>query len=488
MSVKVVDYNAVKKSTNCVLGVYDVLNVKGLPVAVQKEVTQINKTGDLKGKKEGLHVLYPACKEMDRLLLYYIGKRNQVTLDKIRKACARIVKKAVQLKIKTLTFDLESFIPPEADASETAMTLSLISHLALYKNTEFKPEHKQTGKTRLEIVLACRKPAVCLAAAKKGEKVAAAINVTRCLADRPANKLFPQGLASEAKKIAGKYAKMTCNVLQKKALEKKGFGALLAVGAGSPHPPVLIELNYRGGKPGRQPIALVGKGVTFDSGGISLKPSAKMDEMRYDMSGAATVLGIFQAAAELKLPVNLLGVIPAAENMPSGTAVRPGDIVKSLSGKTIEILNTDAEGRVILADALTYAKRYNPETIIDFATLTGAVIVALGHVASGLVTNNERLAKALEKASVKSGEKLWQLPLWDEYKDLIKSENADIANMGNKSGAGTIVGAAFLEAFVGTTPWAHLDIAGTAWGVGGPVFGKGATGVGVRLILDWLQK
>jgi leucyl aminopeptidase len=246
-------------------------------------------------------------------------------------------------------------------------------------------------------------------------------------------------------------------------------------------------MRYRGGRAGEAPVALVGKGITFDSGGICLKPSAKMDEMKFDMLGGAAVLGVMRAAAELRLPVNLVGVVPAAENLPSGTACRPGDVVTSRSGLTIEIANTDAEGRVILADGLNHALDSKPACIVDLATLTGAVIVALGHAATGLLTNDVRLAAELKEAGEASGERVWELPLWDDFRDLLTSDVADVSNMGNKPGAGTIVGGAFLEKFVGKTPWVHLDIAGTAWTEGNAVFAKGATGMGVRLLVEWLK-
>jgi leucyl aminopeptidase len=273
----------------------------------------------------------------------------------------------------------------------------------------------------------------------------------------------------------------------KSQLEKAGFGALTAVGAGSVHPPVLIEIKYLGARPQDAPVALVGKGITFDSGGICLKPAAKMEDMKFDMCGAAAVLGIIKAAAEMKLPVNLVGVIPAAENLPSGSACRPGDVVKSFSGQTIEIANTDAEGRLILADGLAYALRHKPVQIIDLATLTGAVVVALGQVAAGLVSNHDQLSAELQLAGERSGERIWRLPLWDDYRELLKSEVADISNMGSKPGAGTIVGGAFLEKFIGDTPWAHLDIAGTAYSDGNTVYAKGATGAGIRLVIAWLE-
>jgi len=489
MAIQIISRKQLAQTENIAVGIFQEKVLKNIPQPLQAEIKKVITLGDVTGKAEEILVLYPAGRFPRRIILYGLGKKEELHLDKIRKASALILKKAVALKLRTLVLDIESFNNQKIPFQDIAEAVTLGSFLSVYKFNEFKPARKPADKIVVpKIALACQNLSECAPAAQRGATIAEAVNYSRTLANRPANKLFPEALAQEAKQLAKKYAKISVKILRKQELIRKGFNALLAVGSGSVHPPVLIELKYQGRKNRQAPIALVGKGITFDSGGISLKPSAKMDEMRYDMSGAATVLGIFKAAAQLKLPVNLLGIIPAAENMPSGSAAHPGDIVTSLSGQTIEILNTDAEGRLVLADGLTYTKRYNPACIIDFATLTGAVIVALGHVATGVVTNNQPLIEEIKQAAEVSGEKVWQLPLWDEYRDLIKSEVADIANIGNKPDAGTIVGAAFLEKFVDKTPWVHMDIAGTAWVGASPIFSKGATGVGVRLILEWLQK
>ncbi|MBE0598632.1 MAG: leucyl aminopeptidase, partial [Desulfuromonadales bacterium] len=278
-----------------------------------------------------------------------------------------------------------------------------------------------------------------------------------------------------------------CTVLEKAELEREGMGALLGVAQGSVREPRLIVLEYRGGSNDARPVALIGKGVVFDAGGISLKPAEKMDEMKMDMAGAATVLGTLLSAALLKLPVNLVGIIPAVENLPSGSAMRPGDVLTSMSGRTIEILNTDAEGRLILADALTFARRFEPRLVIDLATLTGACIIALGHHATAVLGNHDGLIRQLIRAGERSGERLWQLPLWDDYATQIKSELADVRNTGGRP-AGTITAAAFLQKFAGDFTWAHLDIAGTAWEEKGrPYTPKGGTGVGVRLLIEYLK-
>jgi len=305
--------------------------------------------------------------------------------------------------------------------------------------------------------------------------------LTKDLGNLAPNICTPAYLAKQAKDLA-KSHKLKVTVLEEKDMEKLGMGSLLSVAQGSEQPAKLIVLEYQGLSKKDNPIVLVGKGVTFDTGGISLKPAAEMDEMKFDMSGAASVLGTLQAVAEMKLPVNVVGIIPATENMPSGKATKPGDVVTSLSGQTIEVLNTDAEGRLILCDALTYAERYNPKVVIDIATLTGACVIALGNFTTGLLSNDDKLAQALLAAGEHAGDRAWQLPLWDEYQDLLKSNFADIANIGGRA-AGTITAACFLSRFTKKYRWAHLDIAGTAWKSGKE---KGSTGRPVPLLTQFL--
>ncbi len=312
------------------------------------------------------------------------------------------------------------------------------------------------------------------------------MHLARDLVNEPGNVKAPAWLAEQAQ-IAAAAGDLRCTVLEPAALADEGCGALLGVAQGSIREPRLIVLEYTGAEPGAAPIALIGKGVVFDAGGISLKPAEKMDEMKMDMAGGATVIATCLAAALLKLPVNLVGVVPAVENLPSGSAIRPGDILTSLSGQTIEVLNTDAEGRLILADALTYAARFRPRLVIDVATLTGACIIALGHHASAVLGNDTALVQALRAAGERSGERLWELPLWEDYDEQIKSEIADVKNTGGRP-AGTITAAAFLKRFAGDFKWAHLDIAGTAWiDKARPCHPKGASGVGVRLLVAFLR-
>ena len=315
-----------------------------------------------------------------------------------------------------------------------------------------------------------------------GANVGDGVNLARNLANLPGNHCTPEHLAREARKLARGDARMTCKVLNEKSMADLGMHSLLSVTAGTATPARLIVLEYAGGKRGDAPHVLVGKGITFDSGGISLKPGAKMDEMKYDMGGAASVLGTFKAIQAMQLPLNVVGIIAAAENMPSGTATKPGDVVTSMAGITIEILNTDAEGRLVLCDALTYAGRYKPASVIDIATLTGACVVALGHHASGLFANDDHLAEELLAAGTEAHDRAWHMPLWDDYQKQLDSNFADVANIGGP-GAGSVTAACFLARFTKDYRWAHLDIAGAAW-TSAP---KDATGRPVGLLTQYLR-
>ena len=317
----------------------------------------------------------------------------------------------------------------------------------------------------------------------RGQALAAGSTLARELGNRPGNYCTPTGLANEARQLGKAFKHIKVEVLDRAAIEKIGMGSFLSVAKGSAEPPRFIVLRYDGGAKDQAPVVLVGKGITFDTGGISIKPAGEMDEMKFDMGGAASVLGTFRAVAELRPKVNLIGLVPTCENMPSGTATKPGDVVTSLSGQTIEVLNTDAEGRLILCDALTYAERFKPQSVIDIATLTGACIVALGSNTSGLMGNNEALVRQLLKAGEFADDRAWQLPLFDEYQEQLDSPFADIANIGGPK-AGTITAGCFLSRFAKKYHWAHLDIAGTAWISGGK--DKGATGRPVPLLTQYL--
>jgi leucyl aminopeptidase len=320
------------------------------------------------------------------------------------------------------------------------------------------------------------------AAAARGLAIAHGVEFARDLGNLPGNVCTPRYLAERAQALAQDYPEIKVTILERKDIEALGMGAFLSVTNGTEEPPRFIVLEYHGHARKQKPLVLVGKGITFDSGGISLKPAAEMDQMKFDMAGAASVLGTLRALAELKAKLHVVGLVAACENMPSGRATKPGDVVKSMSGQTVEVLNTDAEGRLILADALTYAERYEPEAVVDVATLTGAMVVALGHVACGVFSNSETLARALIAAGDDAYDRGWQLPLWEDYQDALESNFADFANVGGRA-AGSITAACFLARFAKKFDWAHLDIAGVAWRDGKR---KGATGRPVPLLTTWL--
>ena len=324
--------------------------------------------------------------------------------------------------------------------------------------------------------------AAAAAGVATGEAIAAGIALTRDLGNLPGNVCTPTYLADQARALAKRHAKVTFKALDEARMKRLGMGSLLSVARGSRQPPRLVILEYRGAARGEAPIVLVGKGVTFDSGGISIKPSAAMDEMKFDMCGAASVIGAMETCATLGLPLNVVALAPACENLPDGDASKPGDIVTTMAGTTVEILNTDAEGRLILCDTLTYAERYKPDVIIDVATLTGACVIALGAHASGLFSNHQPLADALLAAGEHAGDRAWQMPLWDEYAKQLESNFADVANIGGRE-AGAVTAASFLAKFASEQRWAHLDVAGTAWRSGKE---KGATGRPVGLLCQYL--
>ena len=434
----------------------------------------------------------------DHILLAGIGNTKEITTEKLRQAVGNSVKLAEQSRFQRVSFSLGDGLFDKtlrkAKSTHDAIACAIIEAglLALYHFDEYKSVEKGNEPHRIgEIALLSPDKSNTPAIRKgvdRGKKLAEAVHLSRDLISHPSNRATPSYLANTAKSIAKKYS-MTCKIVNKKEMEKLGMGSLLGVTRGSHESPALIILEYKGGKKGEAPIAIVGKGITFDTGGISIKPSPGMDEMKMDMSGGAVTLGTMQALASLKLPVNVVGIVPAAENMPGGSAIKPGDILKSMSGKTIEVLNTDAEGRLVLADALTYAGRFKPKVIVDLATLTGAVVMALGGTAAAVVGNDDDLIEQLIASGTETGEPLWQLPLWEEHEKAVKSSIADLKNIASKGfGAGTIIGAAFLKPFAGDQPWAHLDIAGTSWsGESKPYVPSGPSGFGVRLLIDYLE-
>jgi leucyl aminopeptidase len=368
----------------------------------------------------------------------------------------------------------------ESPSGEQAAALVAAVHDSTYLYRATKPSAPPAGKLARVSLVGGNARAVAAGLAR-GRAIAAGVTLARECANRPGNVCTPGYLAEQARQL-GKQHGLKVEVLERKDCAKLGMGSFLAVAQGSEEPPKFIVARYQGGAKDDAPIVLVGKGITFDSGGISIKPAAEMDEMKFDMGGAASVLGTLKAVAEAKARVNLIGVIPACENLPSGRSVKPGDVVTSLSGQTIEILNTDAEGRLILCDALTYVERFKPKAVVDVATLTGACVIALGHHRSGLFSADDRLAAELLAAGDAALDPAWRLPLDDEYDEALKSHFADMANVGSRAG-GAVTAAMFLKRFTGKLRWAHLDIAGTAWRSGQ---NKGATGRPVGLLTHWV--
>ncbi|WP_298819865.1 leucyl aminopeptidase [uncultured Chloroflexus sp.] len=452
--------------------------------ALPPSVVELCEAGDATGRFKQQTLLYPrGVLPMRRLLLLGMGKRSSITADTVRQAAALAVQRAQELKVATYHIGYNGNLPLTPAVFGQAFAEG--SELGAYRYTRYKSDREETPTPRA-ILQAGSDAEAAVVSARRGQVIARAATFARDLANGPGNEVTPAFLGQTALEL-GERLGLKVTVLDKPQLIEQGFGGILAVGQGSANEPRFIVMEY--GTAGQGPtICLVGKGITFDTGGISIKPAERMDDMKMDMSGAAAVLGTMQAVAELQLPLHVVGIVCAAENMPSGTAYRPGDIVRTLSGKTIEVLNTDAEGRIVLADGLFYAQRYQPAAIVDLATLTGAIMVALGPHAIGLMGNNQELANRLIAAGEATAERVWQLPLWDEYRDAMKSDIADLKNTGGRYG-GAITAAGFLAAFVGDYPWAHLDIAGTAW-VDKPTRAyqsRGATGIGVRLLVELLQ-
>lgn len=462
-----------------------------LDKAVDGAVTLAIRSKEFSGRKGETLLLHGGQKAApQRVLLYGLGKERSLGLSSLRQAASGATRLLAEKQLGSFLLALPQVPVKKSSLVERVQVVAEGVMLADYRYARYFSEEQPGKPIKLDKVglLIGDKENVgtAEAALRVAEGIAAGVCFARDLVNAPGNLKSPHYLAMQAIAMAEQVG-ISAKLLDRKQLEKQGFGAMLGVAQGSDLDPYLIVLEYRGGSADAKPIALVGKGVTFDAGGISLKPAEKMDEMKMDMGGAATVLGSMLAAARLQLPVNLVAVVPAVENMPSGAAIRPGDILTSLSGKTIEVLNTDAEGRLILADALTYVGRYQPRVVVDVATLTGAVIVALGNHAAAVLGNHDGLIRQLLKAGERSGEKLWQLPLSEEYAAQIKSDFADVKNTGGRA-AGTITGAAFLQKFADDYTWAHLDIAGVAWeGSGKAGQPKGGTGFGVRLLIEYLR-
>jgi leucyl aminopeptidase len=485
---------AIKLKTPCLI--LPVYTSGALPAATRSvdskiggHIAELLADGDIEGKIGDALLVKPPQGHgrglpADRLLLIGCGERKEFNRKQFRKA----VRVAFGVLRKTKLKDAVCFLNAEAahgtDAYRRARIAVEIWHHGAYRYTTTKSADKPKPIAQKSLGLAAKpaQAAQIRKGIKHGDATGQGMLMTRELGNLPANHCTPSHLVKTARGMAKGNARLSVDVLTEADMKKLGMGALLSVTAGTAEPAKLIVLKYNGAAKSRKPVALVGKGVTFDSGGISLKPGGAMDEMKFDMCGAATVIGVFEAIAILKPSLNLIGVIPACENLPGSRATKPGDVVTSMSGKTIEILNTDAEGRLILADALTYVQKFKPELIIDMATLTGACLVALGRHRSGLLSNSDKLANALIKAGDAADDPAWRLPLDQEYKAMLKTNFADLQNIGGRD-AGTITAGAFLAEFVGDYDWAHLDIAGTAWLTGGR---KGGTGRPVPLLLEYL--
>ena len=450
-------------------------------------IARLIKQGEFKPKTGALQLLYPEGRiAAERLLLAGLGKRSAFTLNKLRQAAGKAASALRAAGAKDITLVVEGLA---LDAEELGQALAEGSILGLYRFLTYKTNDENDRKKQIRSLTILAEAASSVVAMQKGvktgETIAASTSMARDMVNCPPADMTPTIFAAKAREIAREFG-LKLQVLERKQMEKLGMGGLLGVAAGSAQPPKFIILEYRKG--GKKPIiALVGKTITFDSGGISIKPAENMDRMKDDMSGGAAVLGAIRTAAALKLPLNIVGLLPATENMPSGTAYKPGDVLHTLSGQTIEILNTDAEGRLILSDALAYACRYKPAFILDIATLTGACAIALGNEATGMLGTSDELKKQIQGAGEKTGERVWELPLWEEYYDLIKSDIADMKNTGGRGG-GVITSAALLSKFVQKYPWVHLDIAATSWTEKErPYTPKGATGIGVRLLTQFLR-
>jgi leucyl aminopeptidase len=456
-------------------------------------IDRLLKLGDFQGKAKTHAILYGQGKiAADRVMLVGLGEKKKATLDTFRKAAAVAAHRAVAMKLKTMALALHGAGLGKLDLVDAGQAMTEGVYFGSYRYDEFvtQSENGRLAALKVEIVDAEPKPIRGLnRGLRRGAVIGRAQSYARTIANRPANVINPPTLAKAARELARGLGTLSCTVFDEKRLKAEKMGGILAVGAGSQSKPRLIILKHTPGKrpAKKQPaVALVGKAVTFDSGGISIKPSHDMDQMKLDKSGGIAVLATMKAVAELNLPLDVWGLIPSAENLPSGTSYRPGDIVTTYSGKTVEVLNTDAEGRMILCDALAYAAKHKRQVIIDVATLTGACMVALGTYKAGLMSNDDALVDALEKAAEQSGENVWHLPSGDEYADEMKSKIADLRNIGGRWG-GACTAAAFLRQFVGDTTWAHLDIAGMdIFGKGTNYAAPGSTGFGVRLLTTYL--
>jgi leucyl aminopeptidase len=480
-----------KQRVACVVvGVYEPRRLSASAQVIDQasggHLSEILRRGDMDGRLGSTLLLHQVPGTLtDRVLLVGMGKEREFREKQYRDAVRAAVKTLDETGATEATLYLTEEPVRRRDQDWRVEQAVVVAMETQYRFDRMKsrPQDEPRRPLRKLILTVSRRGMLGQgeAAVARGLAIATGMALAKDLGNLPGNVCTPGYLADQARELARQHG-LEVQVLERADMEKLGMGSLLSVAKGSDEPPKFIVLQYKGGGEGGKPVVLVGKGITFDSGGISLKPGADMDEMKYDMSGAASVLGAIKAAAMLGLPLNVVGLIPTCENLPSGRANKPGDIVTSMSGQTIEILNTDAEGRLILCDALTYAERFEPAAVVDIATLTGACVIALGHVATGLMANDDGLARELIQAGETAYDRCWQLPLWDDYQEQLKSNFADMANIGGRP-AGTITAACFLSRFTKKYDWAHLDIAGTAWKSGKE---KGSTGRPVPLLVHFL--
>jgi len=476
-----------RQTSGCVaVGVFEKRRLspaaESLDRAARGQLRDVLKRGDMDGRAGTTRLLidvpHVAC---ERVLLVGLGRESEFGAKQYRNA----VRTALAVLAETGARDAHLCFP-ELHVAGKDMVWKIRHGViaaadALYQFEEMKTKKSPARRLRAVTFMQPGRNTSGTRGLVEGRAIAAGMALARDLGNLPANVCTPTYLADQAVQL-GRSWKLGVQVLERRDMERLGMGSLLSVARGSRQPPKLIVVRYDGAAKREKPVVLVGKGITFDTGGISLKPAGDMDEMKFDMCGAASVLGTLRAVAEMKLACNVVGIVPASENMPGGAASRPGDVVTSMSGQTVEILNTDAEGRLILCDALTYAERFKPQAVVDIATLTGACVIALGHVATGLFSNQDTLAEELLEAGADAWDRAWRLPLWDDYQEQLKSPFADMANIGGRP-AGSVTAACFLSRFAESYAWAHLDIAGTAW-VSGK--NKGATGRPVPLLSTFL--
>lgn len=480
-----------QRSACVVVGVFDnrklSLSAELIDRASNGYISEIIRRGDMEGKLGATLLLHNVRGTLaDRVLLVGLGKERDFRDREFRSA----IRSAVKLLNETGSYEAVLYLTEEkVKRREVIWRVEhavVVAMEAVYRFEQMKSQPTEVRRPLRKLTLSVPQRSDLTAgekAAARGLAISHGMDLARDLGNLPGNICTPAHLAERAQQLAAEFPDVKVTILERKECEELGMGSFLSVTNGSDQPPRFIVMEYlQSQRKQARPNVLVGKGITFDTGGISLKPGLDMDQMKFDMCGAASVFGTLRAIAEMKAQVNVIGLVPACENMPSGRATKPGDIVTSMSGQTIEILNTDAEGRLILADALTYAERYEPEAVVDIATLTGAMVIALGHVASGLFSNNETLARTLVAAGDESYDRAWQLPMWEDYQEGLASNFADFANIAGRAG-GSITAACFLSRFAKKYDWAHIDIAGTAWKEGKE---KGATGRPVPLLATWL--